>query len=326
MINAPENRSAGGAKSGLIAEETRAPISAHGQGLNFEGELADVHIFADFAGGLRFARGVFQISEPFFHEHDDAVADAAGAIVEFERGSGKEAAAGERFIFAVGKPIFAERAKEIHAAEFGCGKDDAFDEDIASFVHDGALEIFLGAEVGEEAALADAEGGGEFADGKGFEAFEGGEVDGFAEDGVAGFQAAGAAAGSWWRFGGAGFVAGFRFHARIIARPFVLLQGRKQGGREATRRGTRSDYGDGRGLSGSLLQRFNTEGTEEGGGHGEFIGRESGEAKQRGKEVGDGYCRARLASPGSFFADLTLEKAAARRRTPRDPAGRAVYG
>ena len=58
----------GRAKSGLIAEETRTPISAHGQGLNFEGELVDVHIFADFAGGLRVAGGVFQISQPFFHE------------------------------------------------------------------------------------------------------------------------------------------------------------------------------------------------------------------------------------------------------------------
>ncbi len=117
---------------------------------------------------MRFARGAFQISQPLFHEFDDAVADASWAVVEFERGSGKEAAAGERFIFAVGEPILAESAKQFDAAEICGGKDDTFYEDIARFVHDGALEIFFGTEMGEETALADAEGGGEFADSEGF--------------------------------------------------------------------------------------------------------------------------------------------------------------
>ncbi len=139
--------------------------------MNFESELAHVLIFAEFAGGLRFARGAFQISQPLFHKFDDAVANASGTVVEFKRRSGKEAAAGESFACAVGEPIFAEGAKEFDAAEFCGGKDDAFDEDVARFVHDGALEIFLGAEVGKEAALADAESGGELSDGEGFQAF-----------------------------------------------------------------------------------------------------------------------------------------------------------
>lgn len=97
-----------------------------------------------------------------------------------------------------------------------------FDEGVARFVHDGTLEIFFRAEVCEEAALADAEGRGEFADGQSFEAFAGSEIDGFAEDGVAGFQAARAASGRGAY--GVGFVVGFCFHARMIARPFVLFQ------------------------------------------------------------------------------------------------------
>ncbi len=68
----------------MIAEEARTPIASHRQSLNFEGELAYVHIFANFARGLRIAGGVFQISQPFFHQADDAIADGTRAIVEFE--------------------------------------------------------------------------------------------------------------------------------------------------------------------------------------------------------------------------------------------------
>jgi hypothetical protein len=228
FVKAAQNCVAGRTKSALIAKQARAPIGSHGQRLNFEGELAHVHIFANFPGGLRFACGAFQVTQPLFHEFDDAVADASGPVVEFERRGGKEAAAGESFVFTVGEPIFAERAEEFDAAKISGGTDDAFDEDVARFVHDGALEIFFGAEVSEESTLADAEGGGEFADGESFEAFDGREIDGFAEDSVAGFEAAGAAGGEGRGSDGAGFVAGFRFHALIIARPFVLLQEEEQ--------------------------------------------------------------------------------------------------
>ena len=131
---------------------------------------------------------------------DDAIADGPGAIVEFERGGGEKAAAGESFLFAVGEPIFAESAKEAEAAELRGGAHDFFDEDVARFVHDGALQVFFGAEVGEEAALADAQGGGELADGEALETFEGSDVDGFAEDGTAGLEAArgGAVDDLWW--------------------------------------------------------------------------------------------------------------------------------
>ena len=82
----------------------------------------------------------------------------------------------------------------------------------------------------EEAALADVQGTGELADGEAFETFQRSDVDGFAEDGATGFQAAGAArrllccggSAAWWRCG----ILGACVHcaARIIARPFVLLQ------------------------------------------------------------------------------------------------------
>ena len=230
LVNAPENRSFGRAKSGLIAEETRTPISAHGQGLNFEGELAHVHVFANFAGGSRVARGVFQISQPFLHKGEDAIANGARAIIEFERGGREKAAAGESFLFAVRKPIIAECAKKAEAAELRGGAHDFFDEDVTGLVHDSALQIFFGAEVGEEAALADAQGSGELTDGEALEAFERSDIDGFAEDGAAGFEAAGAAraiisrrCGGLARTGGT-LCGVLHCHSDIIARPFVPLQ------------------------------------------------------------------------------------------------------
>jgi hypothetical protein len=161
--------------------------------VNFEGQLARVHMFVNLTGVLRIAGGAFQIAQPFFHQAYDAIANRAGAIIEFQRSGGEKASAGKGFLFAVGEQVFAEGAEETEAAELGGGADNLCDEDVAGFVHDGALQILFGAEVGEEAALADAEGSGEFADGEAFQAFQGRDVDGFAEDGAAGFEAAGAA-------------------------------------------------------------------------------------------------------------------------------------
>ena len=124
----------------------------------------------------------------------------------------------------------AELAQEAEAAELSGGKDDFFDEGVAGLVHDRALQVFFGAKVGEQAALADAQGRGELADGETFEAFQGSDIDGLAEDGAASFEAAGAARwkldvsclASWgcgtslWAWG--------HLDALIIARPFVLLQ------------------------------------------------------------------------------------------------------
>jgi hypothetical protein len=154
--------------------------------VNFEGQLARVHIIANFTGVLSVAGGAFQISQPLFHQAYDAVANRAGAIVEFQRSSGEKASAGEGFLFAIGEQIFAEGAEAAEAGELRRGTNDFFDENVASFVHDGALQIFFGAEVSEEAAFADAQGSGELADGEAFEAFQGSDVDGFAEDGATG--------------------------------------------------------------------------------------------------------------------------------------------
>jgi hypothetical protein len=61
-------------------------------------------------------------------------------------------------------------------------------------IHGGALQFFLGAEMGEEAAFAHAELLGERTDRKALEAMNRGDIHGADEDGFAGLETAGLAA------------------------------------------------------------------------------------------------------------------------------------
>jgi len=71
--------------------------------------------------------------------------------------------------------------------EFIGRANNFFDEDVAGRIDNRALQIFLGAEVSEKAALADTEFGGQFTDGQSLEPFQGGEVDCLSKDCPAGF-------------------------------------------------------------------------------------------------------------------------------------------
>jgi hypothetical protein len=70
-----------------------------------------------------------------------------------------------------------------------------FDKHLASLLHGGQLELFLGAEMRKEAALAHAKLFGERANGEAFEALHGSDIHGAGEDGFAGAHAAGLSAG-----------------------------------------------------------------------------------------------------------------------------------
>ena len=149
-----------------------------------------VHVVADFTGGLRVACGAFQISQPFLHQSQYAIANRPRPIVELQRRGGEETASGESFSLAVGEPVLAKRAKKAQAAELRSRKHDFFDEDVARFVHNGTLQFFLGAKVSEKAALADAQGSGQLANGQTLKPFQGSDIDGFAQDGAPCLQAA----------------------------------------------------------------------------------------------------------------------------------------
>ncbi len=172
----------------MIAEQARAPIGSHGERLNFERQLAYIHFLSHFAGGLRVTRRLFQIFQPLLHQFHDPIAHASGPIVEFQRCGGKKAASGENLLFAIAQPILAKSSQTLESTELKCRADYLFDEDIASFVNYGALQIFLGTEVGEQTALADAKCRSQPSNRQPFEPFERGEVDSLPQDRPSRFQ------------------------------------------------------------------------------------------------------------------------------------------
>jgi hypothetical protein len=175
-------------ESALISEQARTPVRSHCKRLNFECELAHVDFLLDFTGELRLARRLLQISQPLLHQLHDPIANAAGPIVEFERRSRKKAASGEDFLLAVRQPVLAERSKALESLEFIRRADHFLDEDVAGRVDYRALQIFFGAEVGEETAFADSESRSQLPDRQSFKPFERGKVDRLSEDCPAGFQ------------------------------------------------------------------------------------------------------------------------------------------
>src|ERR1700730_11028755 len=175
-------------ESALISEQARTPVRSHCKRLNFECELAHVDFLLDFTGELRLARRLLQISQPLLHQLHDPIANAAGPIVEFERRSRKKAASGEDFLLAVRQPVLAERSKALESLEFIRRADHFLDEDVAGRVDYRALQIFFGAEVGEETAFADSESRSQLPDRQSFKPFELGKVDRLSEDCPAGFQ------------------------------------------------------------------------------------------------------------------------------------------
>jgi hypothetical protein len=159
VVDSLQNRSSGGAEGIWIAEQARTPIGSHGKRLNFECQLAYIHVLSDFAGGLSVPRCLFQMSKPLHHQLHDSIANASGAIVEFKRCGRKEAASGKNPRLAIRQPILTKRSQTIHSSELECGADYRVDEDIASFIDHSTLQVFLGSEVGEQAAFADSQRG-----------------------------------------------------------------------------------------------------------------------------------------------------------------------
>ena len=187
MVYALQNRTADQTEGVLILEQARTPVCSHRKRLNFERQLAHIHFLLDFAGELRVSSGVFQISQPFLHQLHDPIADAAGPVIKFQRRSGKEAATGENLFLPIQHPVLAKRSKTLEPVEFIGGTNYFFNEDVAGLIDYRALQIFLGAEVGEKTALADSERGCQLADCQSLKPFEGGEVRRLSQDCPAGF-------------------------------------------------------------------------------------------------------------------------------------------
>jgi hypothetical protein len=172
LADSLSNRAAGATESAFITEQSRPPVRPHGERMNFESKLTYIRFLSEFAGGLRVTPRLFQSSHPLPHQFHNPVANASRPIVEFKRSSGEEAASGEDLLLAARKPILAKRLKTLDPMELPCGADYSLDENFACFIHDGALQILFGTEVGEETALADSQRRSELSDRQPFEPFE----------------------------------------------------------------------------------------------------------------------------------------------------------
>jgi hypothetical protein len=198
----------GGAGAGVghaVVEELVGPVGADGHGLDLVRQQRGAGFCGEVAGFLGFPNGAVEDGDPFAHDGGDAVADGTAAAVEFERGGGEETAAGEELLLDVRKPAVEQIPQTGQA--FGRGQRGARDliyKNLAGGFDGGQLQVFFRTEVGEEAALAHAEFFGETADGEALEAFDGGNVYGAAEDGVAGADAAGLVSGCGLAWGAEG--------------------------------------------------------------------------------------------------------------------------
>ena len=170
-------------------------MSFEAESLDFMSEERWIDFSLDVVGFLGFADGAMKRGNPFAHDGGDTIADWATTAVEFEGGSGEKAAAGKELCLDVAQPAV-DQAPETRQAFGGpqSGNGDFVDEDLAGGIDCRQLEVFFGAKVGEETALAHLQGFRQTANGEAFQTLQGGDIDGAAEDGFASAKAAGLAA------------------------------------------------------------------------------------------------------------------------------------
>jgi hypothetical protein len=112
--------------------------------------------------------------------------------VELERSGAEEAPSAENAFLHKSKPKIKEPPKPGHPFASRNGRaGDFFDEYLARLFHGRQLKLFLGAEMGEQAAFAHAELLGEGPYSKTFKALDGSNVHSAGKDGFASAEAAG---------------------------------------------------------------------------------------------------------------------------------------
>jgi len=171
------------------------PVRSNGDGVELEGQARGVEFWVEVAGLLRSLHRASDGANPFVHDCGYSVAHHTKAAVELKRGGGKEASTLEDSFFDEHQPVINQRPQTGHALWRGDSRErHFFDKNLARHLDRGELQFFLGAEMGEEAALAHSELLGEGADGKTFEALSGGDINRACKDSFAGAQAFGLAA------------------------------------------------------------------------------------------------------------------------------------
>ena len=124
-----------------------------------------------------------QHGHPLGVHRDDRVVHAARPVVELTRRGGDEAATGEDVTAEVGEPRVGDGQQPRAARRGGLRPlPDLAAVDLARRAQRGQLQLLLGAEVAEHAALAHLQVGGQAPDRQALQPFERGEVDGALED------------------------------------------------------------------------------------------------------------------------------------------------
>src|SRR5262245_3674010 len=152
-------------------------------GVELERELRRVFVRPHASFGLSLACRCLEPIEPLRGDGENAIANRPGMGVELRGNRGEEATTWEHAAFEVTQERFAQRAEPRDpCGGFQRGSDDLTAEDLIGGLDGRKLQLFLGSEVGEETALAEAHGGRETSDGQAFYALDGHEACCLLED------------------------------------------------------------------------------------------------------------------------------------------------
>jgi peptide/nickel transport system permease protein len=148
-----------------VAEQLVPGLGVLDERVQLEGDSARVGTRVELAELLGLLDRVLQVRVPARELHGDPFPDGARAVLELGRGGREEAAAGEDLALDVVEEAVEERPDAGDPAR-GCsrGLDHLADEDARRVVDGRELELFLRAEVREQAALAHARRLGQAAD------------------------------------------------------------------------------------------------------------------------------------------------------------------
>lgn len=183
-------------KSRGIAVQLESGVRSAHEDFKFKGQLLHVRPLLKVACILGLPAQTFQGVHPFQHDGGNEIPHGTGPAVELRGRGSEEAASAENLAFGIIQPVPAEGHEAGQARRgFEGGHHHLIDEDGACRLDRGQLQILLGSEMGEKARLAHARGFRELADAEALQAFDGGQLHGFPQDGLSGELAFGEVGG-----------------------------------------------------------------------------------------------------------------------------------
>ena len=155
-------------------------------------ELIGVGVLSEVAFDHSLEEGNGYETEPLSLQLDQPIPHRSRAIVHLAGRRGEDASTRQFGRPAPFQPALEERPESgLTAISLERWPDDVLDEHVRGMIEDLDLELFFGAEVGEQPTLGELEVVGQSTDGEAFEAGLTGQADGVVEDVFAGLSALG---------------------------------------------------------------------------------------------------------------------------------------